>query len=866
MVGHSEGLNMLRRAPWLVWGWLFGAGIQLQQSDIWPVEWVLGFGFLGALLFVWSAKFLGSSVSNTSHRSLTFGFSSNVLALWVLSMASCSMALAVVNARCIIQAQDALAPALEGVDLSVTGMVSSLPQRGPLGIRFQFKVNAANRTDNSASVKVPAHLDLAWYDPDVRSSQSSVMAMESQAWDLLEAGDQWQFNVRLKAPHGTFNPGGFDYELWLWEQGLGATGTVRTGKRDAAPQKLKASWYYPVTQARQRVRAQIDLAFTGGDLNQRRMSGIISALVMGDQAALTKADWEIFRATGVAHLMSISGLHITLFAWVAAALIGFAWRWSARQTNWFCLRWPAPYAGAWGGVICATLYALFSGWGLPAQRTVIMLIVVNFLRFKGGQWPWLWIWGAALWWVVFWDPWALLQAGFWLSFVAVGVLIATDSREFQVRTNLEEAGSETVHPSFFEKLRMNRVTPVLNSIVRLLREQWVVTLALTPLSIFFFGQISGVGLLANLVAIPWVTWVVTPLAMAGVLWSPLWHLAAWTLQPLLSILNLMTTWHWVIWNLPVPPITFIILSVAGGLLLMQKWPWTLRCWGLPFMLPALMWQMPQPAWGQFDLWAMDVGQGNAVLLKTRHHALLYDAGPQYSEESDAGQRVLAPFMTRMGVHLDKVILSHRDLDHTGGAVSVLNAQKSADLLTSLEPGHPLTQVRTSQRCEAGQKWEWDGVRFEILHPMPSDYERMISTNSLSCVFRVDARQVDVSNQAHDVHRGSALLTGDIEAPQEIALLQANALQQVDFLLVPHHGSKTSSIEKFVETLKPSWAMVQSGYRNRYGHPAPQVVARYEAHGVPVVQTAVCGAAYWQSSAPKELACERDMRRRYWHHK
>ena len=823
---------MLQRAPWLVWGWLLGTGIQLQQSDIWPLPWVLGLGFLGTVLLVCAAQFL------KLHDRLTLGFSSHVLALWVLSMASCSMALAVVNARCIIQAQDTLAPALEGVDLSVVGIVSSLPQRSPLGIRFQFKVSAANRTDNSASVKVPAHLDLAWYDPDVRSTPSSGMAMESQAWDVLQAGDQWQFNVRLKAPHGTLNPGGFDYELWLWEQGLGATGTVRSGKRDVAPQKLSASWRYPVTQARQRVRAQIDRTFADGDLNQRRMSGIIAALVMGDQAALTKTDWDVFRATGVAHLMSISGLHITLFAWVASALIGFAWRWSAGQTNWFCLRWPAPYAGAWGGVICATLYALFSGWGLPAQRTVIMLIVVNFLRVRGGQWPWLWVWGAALWWVVLWDPWALLQAGFWLSFVAVGVLLANDSRQLHVW----------------------------GSILRLLREQWVVTLALTPLSILFFGQVSGVGWLANLVAIPWVTWVVTPLALAGVIWSPLWHLAAWAFHPLLSMLNFMATWHWGIWNLPVPPLAFIVLSVVGGLLLLQKWPWTLRCWGLPFMFPALMWQTPQPAWGQFDLWAADVGQGSAVLVRTRHHALLYDAGPQYSEESDAGQRVLVPLMTRMGVHLDKLILSHRDLDHTGGAASVLSSQKGADLLTSLEVGHPLTQARAAQRCEAGQQWEWDGVRFEILHPKPLDYERMASTNSLSCVLRVDAMQAAFLDSANDAHQGSALLTGDIEAPQELALFQANALQKVDFLLVPHHGSKTSSTAIFVQTLKPSWAMVQSGYRNRYGHPAPQIMARYVAQGVPVLQSSACGAAYWKSATPQELTCERDMQRRYWHHK
>jgi competence protein ComEC len=284
------------------------------------------------------------------------------------------------------------------------------------------------------------------------------------------------------------------------------------------------------------------------------------------------------------------------------------------------------------------------------------------------------------------------------------------------------------------------------------------------------------------------------------------------------------------------------------------------------LLPVLMWQVPKPIWGQFDLWALDIGQGNALLLRTAHHALLYDTGPTWGADADAGQRVLVPFMSRMGVDLDRLMLSHRDSDHTGGAAAVLASHLQADVWTSLEAGHPLAQLREVHRCSAGQKWTWDGVQFEVLHPAMADYPLAKSANGLSCVLRIDAHQGQGMQDGHDGWPASALLVGDIEAPQEQALLKAHALHKVDFLLVPHHGSQTSSGLDFVQQLLPQWAVVQAGYRNRYGHPSPQVLARYAQLGVPLAMTPLCGAAYWQSQAPHALECERNRQRRYWHFK
>jgi len=835
---------MVRTLPWCLTGWLLGTALQLQQASLWSLPLVLSVGSLAFSIGVLSCLF------HTKNAHFT-----NCLLAALISFA---LALSLVNARCLWQAQHRLDPLVEGKELKLLGVIASLPQQSASGVRFRFQVQSALEVNSSHNVVVPEWIDLAWYD------RESADWMSGRHWADLKAGDTWQFNVRLKAPHGTLNPGGFDEALWRWEQGVMATGSVLTGKRAEAPQKMQTSWLYPVAQARQYVRSEIERKLVSGDAQSRSKAGVIAALVMGDQAAIQSSDWDLFRATGVAHLMSISGLHITLFAWVMAGAMRGIWRFSAARGSRLCLLWPAPNAAVLAGALLATLYALFSGWGLPSQRTVIMLWVLSLLQLRGVRWPPFWSLGLALWVVVAFDPWALLQAGFWLSFVAVGVLMVSGPSKHTELTLLEDQGSDTVQKNTFHSIGLYLMAKAFQSLRGLLREQWVVTLALTPLAVLFFGQVSWVGLLANLVAIPWVTWVVTPIAMMGILASPLWLVASWALQPLMDMLTLLASLQGSVWLMPTPPFVLAVLAILGGLMLLQAWPWNLRAWGVLFMLPILLWQVPKPQLGHFDLWFADVGQGNAVLLRTANHALLYDAGPMYSETSDAGQRVLVPLLNRLGVKLDRVMLSHRDADHTGGAPAVLRAHLNADLWSSVEVGHPLASIRPVHACIAGQKWEWDGVQFEMLHPLLSDYSKLAGANGLSCVLRVDASQMAHSKMAQDRNFGSALLVGDIEAPQELALLQSLALQPVGVLLVPHHGSQTSSTNGFIEALMPQWAVVQAGYRNRYSHPAPRVVERYESLGVPLSISSECGAAYWQSDKPQQLRCEREVRRRYWH--
>jgi competence protein ComEC len=718
--------------------------------------------------------------------------------------------------------QQTLAPDLEGRALSLVGVVSAMPQRLGDSWRFRFDVE-------DGPVGVPPRLLLGWYG---NNTWGIATAGTTQPPLDLRAGDRWRFDVRLKAPHGHINPHGFDYELWLWEQSFQATGYVRTGNKDNAPEWLGRTQAHWIERARQGVRESID-----AQVSDRQMAGLVAALLVGDQAAIERTDWDVFRATGVAHLMAISGLHITGLAWMAALFMGVLWRhsdrWSPRQP--WSLWLPAPQAAQLFGCAVALTYALFTGWGVPAQRTVWMLVTVSLLRWLGRRWPWPHTWGVVCVVVLALDPWAMMQAGFWLSFVAVGVLFASGS----------PAWVET------ETLRQR----VWQRVLGVLREQWLMSVCLSPLSLLLFHQVSVIGWLANLLAVPWVTLAVTPLCLLGLLYAPLWSIAVWFLQALMVCLSAMAAWSWATWSAPAAPGWVAMAAMLGMGVWALRLPGWMRLGGVSLVLPLLFWQAPRPESGTFELIAADMGQGHAVLLRTASHALLYDTGPRYSAETDAGQRVLVPLLRSLGERLDAVIISHQDSDHSGGAMSVLAMQPQARVWTSVPEGHPLQAIHPMQRCERGQHWRWDDVQFEVLHPDPEDYARRAKPNAMSCVLRVQSAS-----------GSSALLVGDIEASQEMRLIQQASSLQADWLLVPHHGSATSSTAEFLSVVQPHVAVVQSGYRNRFGHPRPEVLARYDARGVVVVQSARCGASTWHSDSPMLVRCEREQQQRYWHHR
>nr|WP_316639784.1 DNA internalization-related competence protein ComEC/Rec2 [uncultured Roseateles sp.] len=699
----------------------------------------------------------------------------------------------------------------EGRDISLLGLVASLPQpavgmAGDPGWRFQFEVEAVL----TPGAQVPSRLLLAAYGPG------------EAAPSRWRVGDQWRLTVRLRRPHGLMNPHGFDYELWLLEQGLRATGTVRP---NAQPLQVAAA--YPVDRLRQSLRDSIYQHVPDG-----RAAGVLAALSLGDQAAITREDWALYRQTGIAHLMAISGLHITMFAWLFGALIGRLWRLGPGLMLWL----PAPQAALWGGVAAALAYALFAGWGVPAQRTVWMLATLAVLRSQGRLWPWPLLLLAAAWVVCVIDPWALTQAGFWLSFVAVGLLMATGP----------DQPVAVAAQGWTVQLR--------HSLRSTWHTQWVATVGLAPLSLLLFQQVSVVGMAANLLAIPLVTLLITPLALLGAALPLLWQAAAWLVQALNLGLQGLATQPMAVWSVPVAPLWAQASGLLAGLLLVLPLPWRVRALGLPLALPLLWPVLPQIETGRFEVLAIDVGQGTAVLVRTREHLLLYDSGPAYAFDSNAGQRVILPLLRARGERrIDMLMLSHRDSDHVGGAASILKEFDVHALSSSLETGHPLLQGAPQPTpCLAGQRWQWDGVSFEVLHPLPEAYTAANKSNAMSCVLRVSSAQ---SGQ-------SLLLTGDIEAAQEQALVaRAGPALRSQVLIVPHHGSKTSSTPEFLDAVAPQTAIFQAGYRNRFGHPAPVVMARYEERQIATLTSADCGAWRWDGV---NSVCERERRRRYWH--
>jgi competence protein ComEC len=785
---------------WLALAWLGGVAWQLQQAALWPpiVSALVGLAALGLAVLALRGPGPGACAVAAAALALA-GYAST-------------------DWRAAQRLAERLPPALEGQDLVLTGVVAELPRLGPIGTRFVFEVESATMT--GAPVDVPRRVWIGWYHG---YDGEALVASPPQA---LRAGDRWQLPVRLKQPHGVMNPHGFDLELWLFEQCIRASGYVRPGAALRA-----AGVAHPVERLRQRVRDAILLRVP--DVSA---AGVLAALAVGDQAAIERDDWDLFRTTGVAHLMSISGLHVTMFAWLAGALIGRLWRRDAR----LMLALPAPTAARWGGLVCAAVYALIAGWGVPAQRTVLMIGALVLLRTLGLRWPQPLVLLMAAVVVAVADPWALLQPGFWLSFVAVAMLIASEP----VVASAPAAATSS---------RWGRARGVA---MAGLRTQATATIGLAPLSMVFFQQVSVVGFLANLVAIPLVTLLVTPLVLLGVLVPPLWQPAAWLVQGLTLLLAQLAGWPLAVWSAAVAPAWGVAVGLFGGVLLLLPLPWRLRLLGLPMLLPLLAPAVDRPAEGRFEFIAADIGQGTAALVRTRSHLMVYDTGPQTSREADAGQRVLLPLLRARGeAAVDLLVLSHRDADHTGGAASLLAGVAVRASTSSLADDHPLrTRLPNHRRCDAGHRWTWDGVEFEVLHPPAADHALPLKPNALSCVLQVSAT---------DGRR--LLLTGDIEAAQEEALVArlGNALAS-GVMLVPHHGSRTSSVPAFIDAVAPRVAVVQAAYRSRFGHPAADVVERYRTRGVELVRTDRCGA--W--SLPAEATrgtCERQTFRRYWHH-
>lgn len=840
----------------------------LQMQAVLPAWPLLVVAIGGTLMLLWAGTALVSGQTATSV--LTVSATQGIAAQTYGTMASQPLPLrstAVIAAAALLlgfawagataqwRLHDALPTEWEGRDIEVTGVIASLPQPFERGVRFEFEVD----TRLTPGAVVPRHLLLAWYGGFGGDEIKSVAP--------VHAGERWRLTVRLRKPHGNANPHGFDYEAWLLERGVRATGYVRParGGRDAGTtlgaqagtsntrlEPFVWSISTAVDRTREIIRARLLAA-----LDDAPYAGVIVALAVGDQRAIDSADWELFARTGVSHLMSISGLHVTMIASLGAWLVFALWRRSERLTLWL----PAPKAAAAAGALTALLYCLLAGWGVPAQRTLYMLLVAAWALWRGWFGAGSRVLAIALGVVCVLDPWAPLSAGFWLSFGAVALLLLAGNTR-----NFSDASGSTRHASAGSAGGLRG-----HWLATAVRAQLAITLGLTPLTLALFGQVSLAGPLANALAIPVVSFVVTPLALAAAVlpFDAVATLAHWVTDLLMTYLEWLNGFDWAVWQRAEPPLWAVLLAMLGACWCLIPWPLAWRLQGVVWMMPLVLLPAPKPAAGDLWLTVLDVGQGLAMVARTREHTLLYDTGPRYSPDADSGNRVVVPFLRGEGVNrLDGMVVTHDDIDHSGGARSVMRAVPTRWISSPLRAAHPLRQSGVEHRaCTAGQRWEWDGVVFEMLHPRAVDHvvdDTPAATapanttpakrdNALSCVLRISAQG------------RRALLTADIEADVEGLLLASDTPLHSEVMIAPHHGSKTSSTAPFLAAVNPQTIVIPVGYRNRFRHPAPEVLERYRAAGARLLRTDAHGAVTLRFTATGVAAeAWRERRARYWH--
>jgi competence protein ComEC len=700
---------------------------------------------------------------------------------------------------------DRLPEEWQGKNIDIIGVVAELPRQHERGLSFAFDVERVL----TPSAHVPSHILLSSYDN--RKNERLP----------LHAGERWQLTVRLKQPHGTANPYTFDFEEWMLERNLRASGYIRNNGNNKLLDRLVARPEYFIEHLREAVRDRFHAI-----LGNAPDTGVLTALAVGDQASITQEQWKVFTRTGVNHLMSISGLHVTMLATLIFAITYAMWRRSARLT----LTFPARKAAAIAGLLAAFGYALLSGFSVPAQRTVYMLATVSLALLSSRNVAPSQLLAAALVVVLLLDPWSVMAPGFWLSFGAVGLILYVSANRL---------GRS---PWYAEYLRV----------------QWAITLGLIPLLLALFQQASLVSPIANAFAIPLVSFVVVPLTLLGALlpFNGLLWLAHQAMSLCLAALTWLADLPEAVWVQHAPPFWSVVLGMAGVLWCLLPRGFPSRWLGVIFMLPMFIVMPPMPQQNALRMTVFDVGQGLSVVVQTQHHVLLYDTGPDYPGEADSGNRILLPSLRGMGItRLDGLILTHNDMDHIGGAQSVLQAMPTGWVSSSLPESHPLLQLAPdSLHCFDGQHWEWDGVNFEVLHPSSTSYtDNRLSDNNRGCVLRVSTG------------RNSILLAADIEQDSERRLLHKHQDKlPATLLVVPHHGSTTSSTPEFVRTIHPQYAVFTVGYRNRFGHPKKEIMERYRAMHSELLRSDEDGAIQVQMNANNlSVACYRKTHARYW---
>lgn len=654
-------------------------------------------------------------------------------------------------------------------------------------------------------VGLPQHSDgvVRFELADARSRHEKLPSLLRLAWYAgppVNSGERWRLAVKLKRPGGLLNPHAFDYEAWLLAQRIGATGTIKDGQRLA---EARHAWRDGVRQRLLAVDAQ-------------GREGALAALVLGDGSGLSREDWQILQDTGTVHLLVISGQHIGLLAAVMYLLVAGLARFGIWPVRWPWLPWACGLAFA-----AALGYGLLAGFDVPVQRACVMVALVLLwrLRFRhlGAWWPLLLAFNG----VLLLDPLASLRPGFWLSFAAVAVLIFT----------------------FGGRLGAWRWWQTWT------RAQWLIAISLCPVLLALSLPISVSGPVANLLAVPWVSLVVLPPALLGTLLLPVPYVGEgllWLAGGLIDWLFIglaLIAGQWPAWIPAAIPFWALVLGSLGAILLLLRRGVPMRPLGWPLLLLLALPPQERIEEGRADVWQLDVGQGLAILIRTRHHALLYDAGPRFGE-FDLGERVVLPALRKLNVQaLDLMLLSHADADHAGGARAVMRGFNVHRVVSGDPPNLP--PELNAEACASGERWQWDGVQFQLWQWSAAD-----DSNQRSCVLQIEANGERL------------LLTGDIDTHAERVLLDSPLAVPTQWLQSPHHGSRSSSSMALLKALQPEAVLISRGHGNSFGHPHPTVLARYRKQGLRIYDSAEHGAIHLQLGSFKPPWTMRQQRR-FW---
>ncbi len=685
------------------------------------------------------------------------------------------------------QAQQYLPRDNDGQVISAEGYVVGMPENDSYRLSFQYK--ATRVCVNGACIKRNALLQLSWYG----------------AYPQLQPGQRWRLQLKVRRPHGLANPGGFDYERYLWQQGIVGRGYVRSGPLNyrlsgIEPRQWINHWRYQLKQSLLK------------RMGKTPFDGIVLALLLGDRDHISVKQWQLFRDTGTSHLMAISGLHIGLMAMLFFYLSLLVTRCFPRC----CLYIPARSIAAISAILGAAAYSALAGFSVSTQRALVMVSIVMLAQLLKRIVSPLTLWCYALFVVLLLDPFAILSTGFWLSFYAVFLIV------------------------YVMAYRVAR----LNKWQQIFRIQGAIFIGMLPLSLFYFQQISLIAGFANLLAIPWASFVVVPLSVLSLLLLGVNGVNHYLL------LGVQYSIHWMLiflqycqashlyWHLGVNGVLgFACLLLALLLLLLPK-AWPMKSIASVWLIVAVFINARHfhPDW-LLRLTVLDVGQGLATVIETKQHVYLYDTGIKFSDTSDSGINVIVPYLHRLGIRkLDTIVISHGDNDHKGGMASILHQYPHTKVMTS-DP-HIIKQFHPSETCVSGQQWQVDNVNFKMLYPQAGQAYKV---NESSCVLQIQVGQQTI------------LLPGDLEAGGEKRLVNSQrALLKASIIVAPHHGSITSSTPKFVAAVHPEYVVYPMGWHNRYGFPSKKVQQRYKKVGAKAYKTAETGAIQFIITANQSI--------------